>query len=38
MYVLMADDHANVRRGLKETVADAFQVHTFPKPPMEMRC
>ena len=24
MYVLMADDHANVRRGLKETVADAF--------------
>ena len=24
MYVLIADDHANVRRGLREIVADAF--------------
>jgi DNA-binding NarL/FixJ family response regulator len=24
MYILIADDHANVRRGLREIVADAF--------------
>jgi DNA-binding NarL/FixJ family response regulator len=29
MYVLIADDHANVRRGLREIVADAFSGAQF---------
>jgi two-component system, NarL family, invasion response regulator UvrY len=29
MYVLIADDHANVRRGLREIVADAFSDAQF---------
>ena len=29
MFVLIADDHANVRRGLREIVADAFSGSQF---------
>jgi len=38
MYVLIADDHANVRRGLREIVADAFAVHTFSEAANGMKC
>jgi DNA-binding NarL/FixJ family response regulator len=38
MRILIADDHAVVRRGLKEILADALPGASFPKPAMAMRC
>jgi DNA-binding NarL/FixJ family response regulator len=38
MHILIADDHAVVRRGLREIMADALPARTSLKPATGMRC